>query len=311
MYRSILLPLDGSSFAEEALPLAARLARDEGTELRLLHVIRGAPDVDFKSPADDLAWRKQVREAASGALGDLVARLRRQGIAAHAEVREGPVVPQILEAARQHGSDLVVLTTHGAGGFRRWWLGSVADSLLRQGELPLLLVRPWDDTADHEPDTPRFVRVLVPLDGSPESEAVLPHVSWLHEARDAELVLVRVVPSPLEVGSLYGVPSVRLEGEAHRSQRERALAYLEEVAERLGRQRGLAGAQLPRLELRVVEASSAAEGILEAARVQGADLLALSTHGRSGLGRVVVGSVADKVIRGAAIPVLAIRPKTS
>lgn len=308
MYRSILLPLDGSSFAEEALPLATRLARGEGTELRLLHVIRGAPDVDFKSPAEDLAWRSEVREAASGALGEWVARLRKEGVMAHAEVREGAVADQILAAAREHGSDLVVMTTHGAGGFRRWWLGSVSERLLREGALPLLLVRPWDDTAERGADSPRFGRVLVPLDGSPESEAVLPHVAWLHEARDAELVLVRVVPSPLEVGSLYGVPSVRLEGDAHRWQREAARSYLEEVAARMARTRGLAGELPPRVSLRVVEASSAAEGILEAARVHGVDLVALSTHGRSGLGRVVVGSVADKVIRGAAVPVLAVRP---
>lgn len=308
MYRSILLPLDGSSFAEEALPLAARLARGEGTELRLLHVIRGAPDVDFKSPVEDLAWRTEVREAASGALGDRVARLRKEGISAHAEVREGPVVEQLLASAKEHGVDLVVMTTHGAGGFRRWWLGSVAERLLRDGTFPLLLVRPWDDTSERSGGEPRFGRVLVPLDGSPESEAVLPHVAWLHEARDAELVLVRVIPSPLEVGSLYGVPSVKIESEAHRWQRESARSYLEEVAARMARSRGLAGALPPRMELRVVEASSAAEGILEAARVHGADLVALSTHGRSGIGRVVVGSVADKVIRGAAVPVLAVRP---
>ncbi len=308
MYRSILLPLDGSSFAEEALPLAARLARGEGTELRLLHVIRGAPDVDFKSPVDDLAWRSEVREAASAALGDRVARLRKEGISAHAEVREGPVVDQLLACAREHAVDLVVMTTHGAGGFRRWWLGSVAERLLRDGTVPLLLVRPWDDTSDRSRGQPRFGRVLVPLDGSPESEAVLPHVAWLHEARDAELVLVRVTPSPLEVGSLYGVPSVKVENEAHRWQRESARSYLEEVAARMARDRGMAGELPPRMELRVVEASSAAEGILEAARVHGADLVALSTHGRSGLGRVVVGSVADKVIRGAAVPVLAVRP---
>ncbi len=307
MYRSILLPLDGSSFAEEALPLAARLAQGQDAALHLVHVIRPAPDVDFKTPGEDLAWRNQVREAASSALGELASRLRRSGVAAHAEVREGRTVDAILESAREHDADLVVLTTHGAGGFRRWWLGSVADTLLRLGDYPLLLVRPWDDTSDREAGEPRFQTVLVPLDGSPASEAVLPHVRWLRDAKEARLLLVRVVPSPLEVGSLYGIPSVRMESEAHRWQREAARAYLEEVAARLGDGEG----DVPAPDLRVVEASSAAEGILEAARVNGADLIALSTEGRSGFGRTVIGSVADKVIRGAAVPVLAVRPGPS
>jgi nucleotide-binding universal stress UspA family protein len=304
MYQSIVLPLDGSSFAEEALPLAAHLARDADVDLHLVHVIRPAPDVDFKSPGDDLAWRTEVREAASAALGERVARLRKSGVLARAEVREGNVVEALIESCREHDADLVVLTTHGAGGFRRWWLGSVADALLRRGDTPLLLVRPWDDTSDRPDGEPRFRTVVVPLDGSRAAEAILPHVQWLRDARDARLILVRVVPSPLEVGSLYGIPSVRMEGEAHRWQREAAGAYLEEVAARLEDTRG----EAPPPELRVVEASSAAEGVLDAARTHGADLVALATRGRSGLGRTVVGSVADKVIRGASVPVLAVRP---
>lgn len=302
MYRSIVLPLDGSSFAEEALPLAARLATGADAQLQLVHVIRPAPDVDFKTPEEDLDWRTQVREAASAALGELAAKLRKGGVVAHAEVREGRTVEAILDSAREHAADLVVLTTHGAGGFRRWWLGSVADALLQSGEFPLLLVRPWDDTSDRKAADPRFRKVLVPLDGSPEAETILPHARWLREAKDSDLVLVRVVPSPLEVGSLYGIPSVRVEGEGHRRQQEAAREYLEDVAARMATD----GKEAPPPELRVVEASSAAEGILEAARVSGADLIALSTQGRSGLGRTMFGSVGDKVIRGAAVPVLAV-----
>jgi nucleotide-binding universal stress UspA family protein len=304
MFRSILLPLDGSSFAEEAVPMAAFLARSTEGELRLIHVIRPAPDVDFKSPTDDLAWRSRLQEAASGALGAIVARLRRTGVTAHAEVREGGVVDALLSAEHEHSADLVVLTTHGAGGFRRWWLGSVADTLLRRGSAPLLLVRPWDDTADREPGEPRFRRILVPFDGSEEGAQVLRYAKWFRDRFDAKLIFVRVTPSPLEVGSLYGIPAVRLQGDAHRIQKEGARAELEALAERLGTK----GDDPRSPEIRVVEASSAAEGILETARVQGADLIVLATRGRGGLGRTLLGSVADKVIRGAAVPVLAIRP---
>jgi nucleotide-binding universal stress UspA family protein len=299
VYRSILLPLDGSSFAEEALPLASHLASVQGAHLTLAHVIRPAPDVDFKLPDDDLAWRTRVRAAASDALGEHTMKLNRAGIEATAEVREGHVVEALAGVAAEVKADLIVLTTHGSGGFRRWWLGSVADALLRQGDTPVLLVRPWDDTESRLSERPRFGTVVVPLDGSPASEAALEHARWFRDHLGAHLVLVRVVPSPLEVGSLYGVPTVRLERDSHRQQRDEAEAYLRKVAERLGE-----GSQ----ETRVVEASSAAEGVLEASRIHGGDLIVLATQGRSALGRMVLGSVADKVLRGAAVPVLAVPP---
>jgi nucleotide-binding universal stress UspA family protein len=298
MYRSILLPLDGSSFADEALPMAAHLAATHGAHLTLVHVIRPAPDVNFKTPDEDLAWKTQVRSAAADALGEEVMKLKAAGIDASAEVREGAVVEALLDVAEAQKADLLVLTTHGAGGFRRWWLGSVADALVRRGDLPVLLVRPWDDTESRVAERGRFGTVLVPLDGSAAAEEVLEHARALQD-QGAQLILVRVVPSPLEVGSLYGVPTVRLERESHREQREEAERYLGEVAARL---------ESGNHETRVVEASSAAEGVLEAARVHGADLVALATQGRSALGRMVIGSVADKIIRGAAVPVLAVRP---
>lgn len=302
MYNSILLPLDGSSFAEEAVPLAGLLARSFGAHLHLVHVIRPAPDVDFKTPEQDLDWRNQVREAASEAMGEIAGGLRRGGVDVRAEVREGRVVDTLLESAEEREVDLAVLTTHGAGGFRRWWLGSVADALLRRSEVPVLLVRPWDDTRDRTPEEPRFSKVLVPLDGSRGAETALAHARALRERLGVQLVLVQVVPSPLDVGTLYGIPAVKVEGETRRKHKEAALAYLE------GKARELRGdGESDGVDVRVVEASGAAEGILEAVRASGADLLVMSTHGRGGVSRAVVGSVADKVIRGAVPPVLAVR----
>ena len=303
MFRSLILPLDGSSFAEEAVPMAGFLASAFNSQLHLVHVIRPSPDVDFKTPEEDLEWRTQVREAASGALGEIAGKLRREGVNARAEVREGRVVDTLLACAEEWKADLAVLTTHGAGGFRRRWLGSVADALLRRSEVPVLLVRPWDETTDRTPEEPRFRTILVPLDGSRGGEAALAHAQSLRDRLGAKLVLVQVVPSPLEVGTLYGIPSVKVGGEARQKQKDAAHAYLEEVVGRLGEGQGGQGG----VEIRVAEASGAAEGILEAVRVTGADLLVLSTHGRGGISRTVVGSVADKVIRGAVPPVLAVR----
>ncbi|TVP72386.1 MAG: universal stress protein [Gemmatimonadales bacterium] len=305
MFSSILLPLDGSSFAEEAVPMAAAVARAFGARLHMTHVIRPMPGVgDGDASVDtDMKWRRGVREAASGALSEIAGRLRQEGLEVDADVREGEVVPEILGALEEEKGDLVVMTTHGAGGFRRWWLGSVADSLLRQSRVPILLVRPWDDTRDRPSDEPRFRTILVPLDGSSSSEVALESAVALARAdRPTRMVLVRVVPSPLDVGTLYGIPRVRAGGEAARERKEEARSYLEKVADRLPT------GELEGVELRVMEASSAAEGIIEAARLAAADLVVISSAGRGGFGRVVLGSVADKVIRGATPPALVVHP---
>jgi nucleotide-binding universal stress UspA family protein len=300
MYRSLLLPLDGSSFANEALPLAGLLARTLGARLTLVHVIRPAPDFDFKTPEADLEWRNQVRTAASAALGDLSVDLRREGVEALAEIREGRVVDTLLAAAGEAQADLAVLSSHGAGGFRRWWLGSVADGLLRSGAFPVLLVRPWDDTRERPSEGPRFQTILVPLDGTEASEIALAHAQEFQRVFGAKIILVQVVPTALDVGTLYGIPSVPLDTDAPRRQGEAARDYLDGVSARLE-----AGDSGP-VEVRVVEASGAAEGILNASRDFHADLIVIATEARGGLKRTLLGSVADKVIRGAAPPVLAV-----
>lgn len=301
-YRSILVPLDGSAFAEEALPLGALLAAAHDADLHLVHVVRGAPDMDFKTPQEDLDWRSAVRDAAMDAMGERASELEAAGLRAHVHVREGRPVAELLEQARESDVDLVVMTTHGRGGFQRWWLGSVADGLLRSGGPPVLLVRPWDETEDARTEA-RFKRILVPLDGTPEAETALPHAAALAERFGAALALVQAVPAPLEVGTPFGMPGLRVEGEGHRTLVDEAGAYLRSVAERSG-----AGAGA---EIHVAEAATPAEGILEAAGDLGADLLVLATRGRSGLDRVVLGSVADKVTRGTALPVLAVHPPAS
>jgi nucleotide-binding universal stress UspA family protein len=299
MYPSILLPLDGSEFAEGALPLARRLARKLGSDLHLVHVIRQAPDADLKSPQEDLDWKGRVRDGAEVYLHELSTSLENEGIRVHTAVLDGRVVDSLDGYTREKGIPLVVMTTHGAGGLQRFWLGSVADGLLRRGSASLLLARPWDDTEDRPEPAELFRHLAVPLDGSENGELALGPAEELRRAFGAELTLLRVVPRPVELTSIYGVPGVRVEGEGHRGRQGEAEAYLAAVAERIGD---------PAPSTRVVESGGAAEGVIEGARKAGADLLVLSTHGRSGFERTVLGSVADKVIRGTTLPALVIRP---
>ncbi len=301
MYETLLVPLDGSHFAEEALPLAAVLARTLGSELHLAHVIHPSYDVDFKTPQEDLAWREEVRDGADGYLEAHASELRDKGVSTLTAVLEGRVVPALNDYAEDQEVDLTLMTTHGSGGVRRWWLGSVADGLLRSGHTDLLLVRPWDDTADRSPGRSRFDRILVPVDGSELAESAMGPARLLASHFDATIRATRVVPKPLELTSIYGVPGVEISGEGHRARMQEAKEYLEQLVDRYPGEA---------VEGSTVESSGAAEGVVDAAKAWEADLVTLSSHGRGGAERVLLGSVADKVIRATTRPVLVVRAKS-
>jgi nucleotide-binding universal stress UspA family protein len=141
----------------------------------------------------------------------------------------------------------------------------------------------------------------VPLDGSDLAEAALGPAQLLASKFAAALRVVRVVPKPLELTSIYGMRGVEVSGEGHHQRVEEAETYLEGVMHQQSEGAAVEGG--------VIESSSAAEGVVEAARIWDADLVALSSHGRGGAERVVLGSVADKVIRGTTRPVLVVRAK--
>lgn len=295
MARNVLVPLDGSPFAEDALPLAAEMARRMGSTLHLVHVIRPAATFDYKTPQDDLAWTQKVRAGADAYLAELSSDLSDGGaVTTQNAVLEGDVADAIGDYAKANQAGLIVITSHGDGGLKRWWLGSVAEKLIRTAPADVLLVRPWDDTEDRETLEPRFQRVLVPLDGSEAAEAAILPARQVSELFEAQLVLTRIVPAPLELTSIYGVPGVKLAGEGHKGLVQDAKKYLAEAAGKLGD---------PAPRAVVLEASAAADGVVEAARKEEADLIVLSTHGRGGFKRVMLGSVADKVIRGTHLPV--------
>jgi nucleotide-binding universal stress UspA family protein len=244
----------------------------------------------------ELAMQKADREY----LRSVVARLReRLGRALSSAVLQGPVAQTLTRYIRELGTDLVVMTTHGRGGIRRAWLGSMADRLIRSSEVPILVVRPSEPKAA-EPSV-GLTEILVPLDGSPLAEAVLEPVATLARLWDAEVSLVQVV-RPVVLTSDLPLPfPTGYSDQVTRIRREAAQDYIRDVAERL-RESGVKASGV------AVIGGGVAETLLDLARPERVSLIAVATHGRGGARRVVLGSVADKLVRAAEVPVLVVRP---
>ncbi|HMO57185.1 MAG TPA: universal stress protein [Roseiflexaceae bacterium] len=314
MYRSILVPLDGSSFSEQALPLAIKIAHQSGATLNLVHVtgqytfdpiyIDGVPviDANLHSRARDHArtYLEHVRERI----------IAETPMSVHAtlidiatpDASNGTIAQVLAEHTASAAIDLVIMTTHGRAGLTRFWIGSVADGMVRHSCVPLLLLRPESQSQVIVPPTIRHI--LLPLDGSARSEAIVEHALALGHAMHARYTLLRLV-MPLIVGTTIPF-TASADFDPARTQQLQAEAQHD--LDRIAQQIQLAGAHA---DTRVCVSTQIAATILEVAEESHADLLALSTHGRSGMARLLIGSVADKVLRGTHLPVLLFRPAIS
>jgi len=301
MIKSILVPLDGSAFGEQALPWAACLSKGLGAHLELVRVhdpvppwtlaTEGAVAVTTADPA--------IRDAEDQYLANCAARLREGGFTQVGyRLLDGDTVEQVAAHAEDNAIGLVVLATHGRGALSRLWLGSVSDALVRRLTMPMLLIRPTEAAA--VPAAERFRKVLVALDGSREAESALEPALALAHPDGCQLFLLRVVP-PVPIPGDVGMPAVPLVDEGlTETLTIQARTYVEGVAARL---RSGKVAVATRVEVEM----GPAQAILHEAARSGAELIALATHGARGLRRMVLGSVADKVLRGADRPVLLTR----
>jgi len=300
MPNQVLVPVDGSNFSEHALPYALGIARRTGATVHLALVHVPAEMVSPTYPlADALEQRdREIREQDSAYMEALVERLRPSGVDLHPALLGGRVGAALADYVDEARIDLVVMTTHGRGGLQRAWLGSTADSLIRHSMIPLLLVRPSDETREIGPDSDREIhRVLAALDGSDTSETALRDVFELGITDDASLILVHSLQPPVAAASPYLPHTIQLTHDELEIREEHMTRYLQRVAD----QPWLSGRET---QVRVPIDYHPAPAILDLAEEEDVDLIALGTHGRGGLRRLVLGSVADKVIRGTHRPVL-------
>ena len=295
MFRRILVTLDGSEFAEAALPAAAGLARKTGAQLRLLTVH------DSGWALVDGEWSDAARIRARRYLESMRELVEPIGHDVSTCVRDGFAVEEILAEADTFDADLIVMATHGRGPMSRFWLGSVADQCVRRGHRPLLLVRPR--AAGEAPSAPLTVgRVVVPLDGSELSERALGRAMEVARLFDSPMTLLRVLPDQSALASeIFPPEAANLAVEWAAEAKEEAARYLSEVSAWLVEWGIQPSARVED------DGEAVPEAIVHEAH---GDLVVMATHARTGLGRAFLGSVADAVVRSATGPVLVIPPET-
>jgi nucleotide-binding universal stress UspA family protein len=295
MFNKIVVPLDGSALAERALPIARALARQAQGELLLVRVpelvhmiVPGNGGHALLYPEQSLGYsEKQANEY----LDHMREALAAQGVLIQTAVPHGDPATALVEVAREIEANLIVMSSHGYSGLTRWLLGSVAEKVLHAAPCPVLVLR------TEAPPT----RMALALDGSALSEEALEPALSVAQALGVPVTLVRAVPT-LDADELRRLnelePGIgwRLEKELT----DEAAEYLDNTILRFARP-GLIMDKAVRFE-------PAAEGILDYAEAHAVDLIAMATHGRTGLRRWVYGSVTDKVLRAGHFSMLIVRP---
>jgi nucleotide-binding universal stress UspA family protein len=311
MFRRIVVPLDTSPLSEEAAWTAAAIARRIRASVHLVHVYEPRlPAFGGGAVIDD-----QVIAIERGHFERHLLRLAEElaarfGCTCHSAVLDGLPAAAIAKYARQQHADLIVMTSHGRTGLSRAWFGSVADALAHRSPLPVLMVRPGEGAARERIPASEvaFERIVIPLDGSREAEAVLATVRAMRLSPGASHLLAEVVnPVPLPIIDYPDagiVMPMAPDADATEKLVEQARKHLARIAHKLERE----GAG--KVETNVVVAPGTGPAIVDLVKGFRADLVALTSHGR-GASRLLLGSVADKILRGTHCSILLHRARAA
>jgi nucleotide-binding universal stress UspA family protein len=303
MYRKILVPLDGSTSAEQVLPLAHALAAKLPLAVELLGVVdtvelaRGLATIERFYMTSLVADETRRIEEYLAAVEKTFS-----GSAVTTTVAEGHAAELIIANAAADKTTLIAMATHGCSGLKRFLLGSVAEKVLRGAVNPLLLVRSTED--DKARGAALLKSIVVPLDGSELAESVLPAVVEMAHKLDLEIILLRAYAVPYGVytaGEGFYDP-VNLEAFLARLRNE-TIDYLERKTAELKRQ------GIDKVSYVAREGMSADE-IIKIASAMPDSLIAMCSHGYSGVKRWVLGSVTETVVRHSRNPVLVVRAGT-
>jgi nucleotide-binding universal stress UspA family protein len=301
MYKVIMVPTDGSGFDREAIRVALRLAERCNAKVQLVRVLGPGSLFGLATAADGMAVSAELvlseRDRALSELYALAAECRATSKAIIAvDLHTGPVADVLEGYARRHDVDLIVMSTHGRSGISRLTLGSVTDSLIRHTTIPVLVVKPPTSYLNPQINE-AFKRIVVPLDGSTLAEQILPRVMALASVEEAEITLLNVLIPQTHSQKEIVDPSLPW------WDKDIAVAqsYLFRIASRLRRN----GASVT---TDIVIGDNVASAIGDFAGRERADLIAIATHGRGGLARMLRGSVAAAVMHSASKSMLVLKP---
>jgi nucleotide-binding universal stress UspA family protein len=292
MFKKIVVPLDGSPLAEAVIPFAAEIVSKSGGELVLVTAVQqvGVWDATLTLMDRETEAARDYLEATRKAVAGRVS----------TKIVSGDAAEAVLACVDEIGADMLAISTHGRSGLARWLFGSTATHMLEQSKVPLLVIRPKEGEDKGAPG-PVVKKILVPLDGSDVAHGILPVVEDFAKAIGATLVLYHAV-APLAAYPGFEMAGASAIGQVVDDLQAQANEILTKAARDV-KSRGVEATI-------AVNLNTAVDGIIQAGDELGVDLIAISTHGRGGLGRAVLGSVADGVIRRTAdIPCLVIRPK--
>ena len=312
MYKRILVPLDGSARAERAIPVAARIARALGGSVILLRVATAPVDTGKYSSTSGYVEEEADTDltGATSYLENIAVSDELAGIKTEVKTFIGAVAPTILSTSQSVHANIIVMCSHGYTGFKRWALGSVADKVTRHSSIPVFILReggPLPATAEHQP-----VRALVAVDGSSLSETVLEPAAYLAAAlseatsQQGALHLLRVVDLPASGGKFKS--DAHIDTGLKEQVKHEDEAYLATLVHRLSEDGDLA-----HLDLSITSSIEAdpdiAEAIVKKSEKDKFDFIAIATHGRGGVQKWALGSVAGRVLHATTLPLLIMRPQ--
>lgn len=310
MYRKMLVLLDGSELAEVVFPFAKELAARLNLDVTMLQVYG---DIGRNFVPVHRAYIERAAENIKSQIEDVQERLgiplEEKQVEVRGELADGHYAEEILKYAENNNIDLILMASHGRSGIRRWRMGSVADKVLRAAKVPVLFIRAGaEDTTPYDEWPTRTI--VVPMDGSETAESVLPHVSTLAKQRAIEAVtvnLIRVCDPPIAPSyyspELSGVPlnwGEFMEQEMTRC-KQTASDYLGNIAKQLDDQ-GIKAES-------TILVGKAADEIIDFACKNPFSIVVMATHGRTGLSRLVFGSVTESVLQAVSNPILLTKPE--
>jgi len=288
MWKKILVPLDGSDLAELALPYAEELANAFKSEIILLHV---------SDPAD--THYRHMHELYVQEVAD---RIKERIRKVSPVVVSGKAADEIISYAEKNDVGLLIITSHGRSGIMSWATGSIASKLLQATAVPLLLVR----AAKPRRKVTREVllnRILLPLDGSEAGEAAVEYIGELMSRLESEVILFGVVSSGQHIRTVGGLDYISYPEEQLAMFKKEAEEYLDGVYRRLKRRKGTV-----KVTLKVGDkVGDVGQEIIKFAEKERVNLIAISSHGHSGIEKWVFGSIANKVVQGSKAPVLVVK----